>query len=94
MTTIVKEKEVVKHDGITGSEAVIRSLINEGAETIFGYPGGAIMPIYDALYDFDKELRHILTRHEQVQYMRLKHMQKSLIYRELFLQHQVPEPLT
>ncbi len=65
MTTIVKEKEVVKHDNITGSKAVILSLINEGIETIFGYPGGAIMPIYDALYDFDKELRHILTRHEQ-----------------------------
>lgn len=50
---------------ITGSEAVIRSLIAEGVETIFGYPGGAIMPIYDALYDFQKEVHHILVRHEQ-----------------------------
>ncbi len=65
MTTTVKEKKAVKLDNITGSEAVIRSLINENVETIFGYPGGAIMPIYDALYDFDKELKHILTRHEQ-----------------------------
>ncbi len=50
---------------ITGSEAVILSLIAEGVDTIFGYPGGAIMPIYDALYDYDKKVRHILTRHEQ-----------------------------
>lgn len=50
---------------ITGSEAVIRSLIAEGVETIFGYPGGAIMPIYDALYDFQNEVHHILVRHEQ-----------------------------
>ncbi len=50
---------------VTGSEAVILSLIAEGVDTIFGYPGGAIMPIYDALYDHDKQVKHILTRHEQ-----------------------------
>jgi acetolactate synthase-1/2/3 large subunit len=50
---------------VTGSQAVILSLLEEGVDTIFGYPGGAIMPIYDALYDFDKHVRHILTRHEQ-----------------------------
>ncbi|QIA07868.1 biosynthetic-type acetolactate synthase large subunit [Draconibacterium halophilum] len=50
---------------ITGSQALILSLMEEGVDTIFGYPGGAIMPIYDALYDFDKEVKHILTRHEQ-----------------------------
>ncbi len=50
---------------ITGSEAVILSLLEEGVDTIFGYPGGAIMPIYDALYDYDKKVEHILTRHEQ-----------------------------
>ncbi len=50
---------------ITGSEAVILSLIEEGVEIIFGYPGGAIMPIYDALYDYDGKIAHILTRHEQ-----------------------------
>jgi acetolactate synthase-1/2/3 large subunit len=50
---------------ITGSEAVIRSLIAEGVETIFGYPGGAIMPVYDALYDYRHKLKHVLTRHEQ-----------------------------
>ena len=50
---------------ITGSEAMIRSLVAEGVDTIFGYPGGAIMPIYDALYDFDHDLKHVLVRHEQ-----------------------------
>ena len=50
---------------ITGSEAVIRSLIAEGVDTIFGYPGGAIMPVYDALYDYRNILKHVLTRHEQ-----------------------------
>ncbi|MGQ7870683.1 biosynthetic-type acetolactate synthase large subunit [Sunxiuqinia sp. sy24] len=50
---------------IKGSQAVILSLLEEGVDTIFGYPGGAIMPIYDALYDFDKQVSHILTRHEQ-----------------------------
>jgi acetolactate synthase-1/2/3 large subunit len=50
---------------ITGSEALIRSLINEEVDTIFGYPGGAIMPVFDCLYDFKKEINHILVRHEQ-----------------------------
>jgi len=50
---------------ITGSEAVIKSLISEGVHTIFGYPGGAIMPIYDALYDYKEQINHILVRHEQ-----------------------------
>ena len=50
---------------MTGSEAVIRSLIEEGVDTIFGYPGGAIMPVYDALYDYRHKLKHVLTRHEQ-----------------------------
>lgn len=50
---------------VTGSEAVILSLLEEGVDTIFGYPGGAIMPVYDALYDYDKKITHILTRHEQ-----------------------------
>src|SRR5687767_3909554 len=50
---------------ISGSEILLRSLIAEKVETIFGYPGGAIMPVYDALYYFQKELKHILVRHEQ-----------------------------
>ena len=50
---------------ITGSEAVIKCLIEENVNVIFGYPGGAIMPIYDALYDYKKSINHILVRHEQ-----------------------------
>lgn len=50
---------------INGSHAVIKSLIAEGAETIFGYPGGAIMPVYDAIYDYQDQIHHILVRHEQ-----------------------------
>lgn len=50
---------------ISGSEAVILSLLEEGVDTIFGFPGGAIMPIYDALYDYRDTVKHILVRHEQ-----------------------------
>ena len=50
---------------ISGAEAVIRSILAEDVSTIFGYPGGAIMPIYDALYDFKEDVNHILVRHEQ-----------------------------
>lgn len=50
---------------ITGSQAVLESLLKEGVDTIFGYPGGANMPIYDALYHYKKKIRHILVRHEQ-----------------------------
>src|SRR5579862_5895297 len=52
-------------ENISGSVAVLRALLEEKVETIFGYPGGAIMPIYDALYDYQNELQHILVRHEQ-----------------------------
>jgi acetolactate synthase-1/2/3 large subunit len=50
---------------ISGSEAVLEAFIAENVSTIFGYPGGAIMPIYDALYDYKEKLTHILVRHEQ-----------------------------
>jgi acetolactate synthase-1/2/3 large subunit len=50
---------------ISGAEALMRSLIAEGVDVLFGYPGGAIMPTYDALYDHLHELHHILVRHEQ-----------------------------
>lgn len=49
----------------SGAEALLYSLIEEGVDTVFGYPGGSIMPIYDALYSLSDKLRHILTRHEQ-----------------------------
>src|SRR5690606_31586257 len=50
---------------LSGSQAVLEALIHEGVDTVFGYPGGAIMPIYDALYDYNDKLTHILVRHEQ-----------------------------
>jgi acetolactate synthase-1/2/3 large subunit len=56
----MSEKKTVK-----GSEALLMSLLNEGVDTIFGYPGGQIIPTFDALYDFQDSLKHILVRHEQ-----------------------------
>src|SRR5688572_33407480 len=50
---------------ISGSEALLRCLVAEGVTTFFGYPGGAIMPVYDALYSYADKLNHILVRHEQ-----------------------------
>ena len=50
---------------ITGAEALLRSLENEGVDVLFGYPGGSIMPTYDVLYDHKETLNHILVRHEQ-----------------------------
>ena len=50
---------------VSGSVALLEALIAEGTDTIFGYPGGAIMPIYDALFDYNDKLNHILVRHEQ-----------------------------
>lgn len=69
-TTAVLEKAEAKKEStvlktISGSQAVLEAFIAEGVDTIFGYPGGAIMPIYDALYDYHDRLKHILVRHEQ-----------------------------
>ncbi len=50
---------------ITGKEAIIKCLLAEGVETLYGYPGGAIMPVYDELYKYQDQLHHVLTRHEQ-----------------------------
>ncbi len=50
---------------ITGAEALMRSLVNEQVTTLFGYPGGSIMPVFDALYDYRDQLNHVLVRHEQ-----------------------------
>lgn len=50
---------------ITGSEALLQCLVAQGVDTIFGYPGGAIMPVYDALYHYADKLNHLLVRHEQ-----------------------------
>lgn len=61
-TTPSPKKELPR---ISGSEAVMRSFLAEGVETIFGYPGGAIIPVYNALYDYRDKINHILVRHEQ-----------------------------
>ncbi|PHQ30450.1 biosynthetic-type acetolactate synthase large subunit [Leeuwenhoekiella nanhaiensis] len=50
---------------ITGKEAIIKCLLAEGVDTLYGYPGGAIMPVYDELYKYQDQLHHVLTRHEQ-----------------------------
>ncbi|CAA0222470.1 biosynthetic-type acetolactate synthase large subunit [Tenacibaculum maritimum] len=68
MTTKSQEKFVKKtteKQHISGAEAVVKCLLEEGANLIYGYPGGAIMPIYDELYKYQDEVHHVLTRHEQ-----------------------------
>jgi len=60
-----EQKTMAKTEKISGSEALLRCLLEEGVDTIFGYPGGAIMPIYDELYKYEDKLNHILVRHEQ-----------------------------
>jgi len=62
LTSPEAKKETIE---LSGSAALLEGLIIEGVDTIFGYPGGAIMPIYDALYDYKEKLNHILVRHEQ-----------------------------
>ena len=64
-TLELEKKSKTKTEKISGSEAVLRCLLEEGVDTIFGYPGGAIMPIYDLLYKYMDQLNHILVRHEQ-----------------------------
>ena len=61
----MEELLLEKVSTITGAEAVVKCLLAENVEVMFGYPGGAIMQVYDALYDYQEELKHILTRHEQ-----------------------------
>src|SRR5689334_18042628 len=68
METLAAKKKTTEKattTSISGSEAVLKAFVEEGVEVIFGYPGGAIMPIYDALYDYQEQLEHILVRHEQ-----------------------------
>ncbi|SHK27253.1 acetolactate synthase, large subunit [Reichenbachiella agariperforans] len=65
-STLEQEKKAMaKTERMTGSEALLRCLLEEDVDTIFGYPGGAIMPIYDLLYKYMDRLNHILVRHEQ-----------------------------
>ena len=61
----VKSKSTEATERISGSEAVVRCLIAEGVEVLYGYPGGAIMPVYDELFKYRDQIHHVLTRHEQ-----------------------------
>lgn len=63
--TINKKQVAEKTQRITGSEAIVRSLMAEGVDILYGYPGGAIMPVYDELFKFQDQIHHVLTRHEQ-----------------------------
>jgi acetolactate synthase-1/2/3 large subunit len=64
--TIKNNKETTKAtERISGSEAIVRCLIEEGVDILYGYPGGAIMPVYDELYKYQDKIHHVLTRHEQ-----------------------------
>ncbi|APZ46084.1 acetolactate synthase, large subunit, biosynthetic type [Polaribacter reichenbachii] len=64
--TIKSEKKLTKTtERISGSEAIVRCLIEEGVDILYGYPGGAIMPVYDELYKYQDKIHHVLTRHEQ-----------------------------
>jgi acetolactate synthase-1/2/3 large subunit len=66
-TLTSKQKEYLEQpkDRISGSEAIVRCLLAEGVEVLYGYPGGAIMPVYDELYKYEGKINHVLTRHEQ-----------------------------
>ncbi|PWH84288.1 biosynthetic-type acetolactate synthase large subunit [Algibacter marinivivus] len=63
--TANKTEVAEKTQRISGSEAIVRSLMAEGVDILYGYPGGAIMPVYDELYKFQDKIHHVLTRHEQ-----------------------------
>jgi acetolactate synthase I/II/III large subunit len=65
LLTKAREKEPIKFEKISGAEALLYCLAAEGVDILFGYPGGAIMPVYDALYSYSDKLTHILVRHEQ-----------------------------
>ena len=64
-TASFEKQSTKKSLTVSGAEAVIKCLLEEGVDTIYGYPGGAIMPVYDELYKYQKEIHHVLTRHEQ-----------------------------
>ena len=64
-TQLLMEKDQQIKRKMTGSHAVMQSLLCEGVDLMFGYPGGAIMPVYDALYDYKDKIHHVLVRHEQ-----------------------------
>ena len=65
LTAIQKQYLEQPKERISGSEAIVRCLLAEGVDILYGYPGGAIMPVYDELYKYEDKINHVLTRHEQ-----------------------------
>ncbi len=76
---------------MTGAEMVVQALIDQGVEHIFGYPGGAVLPIYDAIFQQDK-VKHILVRHEQGATHSAEGYARSTASRALFWSLQAPVP--
>ena len=66
-TETIKKQALVdlNTERISGSEAVVKCLLAEGVDVLYGYPGGAIMPVYDELFKYQDKIHHVLTRHEQ-----------------------------
>jgi acetolactate synthase-1/2/3 large subunit len=66
-TLTIKQKQYLEQpkERISGSEAIVRCLLAEGVDVLYGYPGGAIMPVYDELFKYQDKIHHVLTRHEQ-----------------------------
>jgi len=63
--TVEKNEKVITIERISGSEAIMKCLMAEGVDTLYGYPGGAIMPVYDQLYKYQDRIHHVMARHEQ-----------------------------
>ncbi|TXE18979.1 biosynthetic-type acetolactate synthase large subunit [Psychroflexus gondwanensis] len=63
--TVEKNEKVITKERISGSEALMKCLMAEGVDTLYGYPGGAIMPVYDQLYKYQDRIHHVMARHEQ-----------------------------
>ena len=79
LTAIQKQYLEQPKERISGSEAIVRCLLAEGVDVLYGYPGGAIMPVYDELYKYEDKINHVLTRHEQCALMPLKVMRVFLV---------------
>ena len=65
IVTLEKQTDTIVKEKMSGSEAVIKCLLAEGVKTLYGYPGGAIMPVYDQLHQYQDQIHHVLARHEQ-----------------------------
>jgi len=91
--TIEKKETSYKTDRISGSEAIIRCLLEENVDILYGYPGGAIMPVYDELYKYQDKIHHVLTRHDKVRHMQLRVLLEFQVELVFVWQHQDQEQL-